>query len=227
MLQIVPLRIIHQACFALCATLLFFVVCEPAISRSATTATSQFTISQTISSELSFTVPPSNVTMSPTLGGLSGGTANGSTLFVITSGNTLGYTVTLMASSSLGMIGNASSSQYIPAYVPSTPGVPDFSFATPARAYFGYTTEASTTSDLAQAFKDNGSTCNTGSGDTVDSCWLNATTTAYTIITRSGPTASTGATTTLKFRVVITPNPNPVIPDDTYVATTTLTATTN
>ena len=223
---------IRNGCAALLIVLALFLLVEPAIGLSATTATSQFTISQTVSAEVSFLTPASNVILttsggSTSLGGITGGTSNGGTQVAVVTNDRAGYTMTIMASSSLGMIGNASSSQYIPAYVSTTPGVPDYTFAVPPRAYFGYTVEASTTADTAQAFKDNGSTCNTGSGNTSDSCWLAATSTQYTIINRNYLTPGSGATTTLKFRVVITPNPNPVIPDDTYVATTTLTATVN
>ena len=95
------------------------------------------------------------------------------------------------------------------------------------RARFGYSVEASTTADLVQAFKDDGANCNTGAGDTANSCWLNASTTAFTIVNRSTATVASGATTTIKFRVVVNPNPVPTIPDDAYVATTTLTASAN
>jgi hypothetical protein len=135
--------------------------------------------------------------------------------------------MTITASSSAGMIGNVNAGT-IPAYVPSATNVPDFTFTAPANtARFGYTAEASTTADLSSAFKDNGSACNTGSSDTANSCWLNASTTAFTIINRSTATTVWGATTTLKFRAVINSNPSPVIPNDVYVATTTLTATGN
>ena len=170
--------------------------------------------------------------MLPILGGLSGGLATGQTQVIVKTNNLTGYNMTIAASSSLGMIGNASSTNYIPAYVPTTPGVPDYNFnyTVPTNvARFGYSVEASTTSDIVQAFRDNGSNaCNSVvNSNTADKCWLNASTSAYTIINRSLPTAPNGATTTLFFKVGIGANPNPVIPNDTYVATTTLTATTN
>ncbi len=207
-----------------------FMMAEPAISLGATSGTSQFTISQSVTAELSFTNPASNVTMSPSLGGLTGGTANGAVQVAVTTNSHLGYQMTLTASSSAGMIGIASSSNSIPAYVPSATNVPDYTFTTPVNtARFGYTIEATTTTDVAQAFRDNGSNaCNNAAAtDTVNACWLNASTTAFTIINRNFQTPQTGASTTVKFRVVISANPSPVIPDDTYVATTTLTATAN
>jgi hypothetical protein len=206
-----------------------FIILEPAMTFSAITATSQFTISQTVNAEVSFLTPATNVTLTPSLGGVTGGTANGSTQVVVLTNDHLGYQMTLQASSSVGMIGNFNSANSIPVIVPATPNVPNFSFNTVAAngAAFAYSIEASTTADLSQIFKDNGATCNTGSGDTIGSCWLNASTTAVQIVNRSSATTGSGATTTLKFRVIIGANPTPAIPDDTYVATTTLTATAN
>ncbi len=201
-----------------------FVIFEPAISAA---IEDQFTITQVVTSEISFLTPSTDITMSPSIAGITGGTSNGQTQVIVLTNNATGYTMTLTASSSLGMIGNSQGGS-IPAYVPTATGVPDYTFTTPAnRARFGYTVEASTTADLDQSFKNTGSTCNTGTTDTVDQCWLNASTTAETIINRTTSTAASGATTTVKFRVVISPSPLPAIPQDTYVATTTLTATTN
>lgn len=172
-------------------------------------------------------IPAGNVTLSPSIAGLTGGTSNGSTNFVVTTDDPAGYTATIIASSSVGMLGNRDSANSIPALVPATPTVPDFAFeyasVAPNKAYFGYTVEASTTADTAALFKDDGVNCNTGSGNIEDKCWLNASTTAVTIMNRTSRTDPTGATTTLKFRVVMQANPNPIIPDDTYNATTTVT----
>jgi hypothetical protein len=220
---------LEYAFLGLVTSAVIFILAEPAISLSATSATSQFTISQTVSSEVSFLTPATNVTLAPSLGGLTGGTANGSTQVVVLTNDHLGYQMTLAASSSVGMIGNFNGANNIPALVPATPSVPDFNFNTVAAnaAAFAYIVEASTTADLTQIFKDNGAVCNAGAGDTVGSCWLNASTTAVGIVNRSSATTASGATTTLKFRVIISANPSPAIPDDTYVATTTLTATAN
>jgi hypothetical protein len=210
---------------AMLVTALMFLVIEPTVSNA---IEDQFTVTQSVTAEISFLTPSADITMSPSIAGLTGGTSNGSTYVRVLTNNATGYSMTLTASSSAGMIGNTQGGT-IPAYVPSSGIVPDFSFTTPANsARFGYTVEASTTADLAQAFLDNGSTtCNTGSADTVDACWVNASTTARTIINRSSSTANSGATTTIKFRVTINSSPSPAIPQDTYVATTTLTATTN
>lgn len=217
--------IVNSFCTLLFASLLF-IIAEPAMTIAVQT---NFTVSQIVSSEIAFATPASDITLAPSINSVLGGTATGGTQVVVKTNNRSGYSMTLAASSSLGMIGIASTTQYIPAYVTATAGVPDFAFNVPANtAYFGYTVEASTTADLATPFKDSLGSCNSASGgDTANSCWIPATSTAYTIINRTSETEVSGATTTLKFQVVISANPSPAIPNDTYVATTTLTATTN
>src|ERR1035437_6406533 len=121
-------------------TLIFavaFITIEPATSYAVVSATSQFTISQTVSTEIAFATPASNIIMSPTLGGLTGGTSNGATSVAVRTNNLTGYNMTIQASSSLGMIGNASSTNYIPAYITSIAGVPDYTFNTLVSG-FGY-----------------------------------------------------------------------------------------
>ncbi len=201
-----------------------FAFIEPSISFGSTSI-----ISQNVSTELAIVTPATNISLSPSIDVSVGGSASGQTQVVVATNDHIGYSMTIQASSSLGMIGNASSTNYIPAYVSSTPGVPDYNFNVPAnRAYFGYTVEASTTSDLASAFKDNAGVCGNALGsDTADKCWLAATTSAYTVINRTSETLLSGSTTTLKFLVVINANPVPDVMNDTYVATTTLTATAN
>lgn len=210
-----------------------YVAIEPAIGLGATTS-SQFTISQVVTSEISFKTAPTNVSLSPSLGGLTGGTSAGQTQLVVSTSNSTGYNMTISASSSVGMLGNASSSNYISAYALNATTAPEYTFTvhTPQGAAFGYTVAASTTGDIAQAFLSNGSTfCNTGStgntGSGTQHCWLNASTSPVQVLNRNSSTPSSGSTSTLEFQVTINANPNPPIPNDTYVATTTVTATTN
>lgn len=215
-----------KASVALLLTLavLFFVV-EPAIGNA---VEDTLTISQTITSEISFITPTSDVTMTPSLAGITGGTSFGSTTVSVLTNNNLGYNMTLTASSSVGMIGNGNGGN-IPAYVPASGITPDFTFTnSPSNsAHFGYSVNASTTSDLSTAFLDNGSVCGSGAADAVGNCWINASTSARQIINRATATSASGATTTIVFRVSIPASPVPSITQDTYVATTTLTAVVN
>lgn len=220
------IKILKTSTTALIMLALMFLVVEPAVSSSAS-ASSQFTVTLNVTNEISFSQGPSNVTLLPALAGITGGTANGQTQVRVLTNNNTGYSMTLNSSSSLGMIGNGFGG-VVPAYVSAVNGIPDFTFTVPAnRARYGYTVEASTTNDLATIFKDNGTTCGAGVADAVDSCWLAATTTPVTIINRTSATADNGATTTLKFRAVINSNPSPIITEDIYVSTTTLTINEN
>ena len=207
---------------------MMFVTFEPAISLGATSDQRQFTISQTVSKEVAFSTSPSNVTMSPSLGGLTGGTSTGETQFVVTTNSLTGYSVTIIASSTTGaMQGTASTTNYIPGYTATSP---DYDMTVAAnKAAFAYTIQSSSTADVTQMFRNSGSTCNSGTDHAIASfyhCWIQATSTAVTIINRSLPT-TVPATSTIAFMVKINSNPNPIIPNDTYIATTTLTATVN
>ncbi|MEX0931444.1 MAG: hypothetical protein WDZ88_01700 [Candidatus Paceibacterota bacterium] len=189
----------------------------------------QFIITQSVTAEISFITTANDVAMNGSIAGLTGGTSNGSTQVAVLTNNAAGYTMVLQASSSPAMQGDTQGG-YINDYTPGTPLVPDYTFSVGSNTgEFAYTVSASTTSDLDSKFLDNGSACDAGgSSDTSgsDSCWLNASTTDVTIIDRGSATGATGATTTIYFRVQITANPSPAIPQDTYTATTTLTATT-
>ncbi len=187
----------------------------------------QFTVSVSVTSEISFSTPATDVTLA-SIPGITGGTSNGGTQVVVLTNDSAGYTMTLKASSSPAMQGHTQGGN-IPNYTPNVAGVPDFTFSVPAnKAEFGYTVEASTTSDLAPSWLDNGTTtCGTGSSDTANACWLDATTTSYVLVNRNSETLTSGSTTTLKFRLTINSSPSPSIPEDIYTATTTLTATTN
>jgi len=191
----------------------------------------QFTVTQTVTAEISFATPASDITMDGSIAGITGGTANGQTQVAVSTNNSTGYTMSIISSSTPAMQGNTQGG-YINDYtVSTTTGMePDYTFSVGVNtAEFGYTVSASTTSDLDQSFKDDGIGCNTGSSDTSgsSSCWMSPSSTAYTIINRSSSTAVSGATSTIYFRVQITANPSPSVPEDTYTATTTLTATTN
>ena len=157
-----------------------------------------------------------NVTMSPSIGGVTGGTSNGSTTVTVLTDSPSGYMLTIESSTTPAMVKGA---DVINDYVPG--GDPDFSFTTNATdSHFGYSPEGA---DVVQRFLDNTTdTCNTGSADTALACWDGLSVSAETIAQSGSPNHPTGATTTIRFRVGIgnsvTQTPG------TYIATTTLTA---
>ncbi len=201
-----------------------YFVSEPAVSRA---ITDQFIVTQTITDEISFLVAAANVTMSPSLGGITGGYATGTTYFVVRSNSITGYYVDINFSSTTAM-GRTHNGGFINNYSPTATTAPDYAYSLNATAAeFAYTVSASTTANLDQSFKDNGSACNTGSADALNKCWQNPSTTPERIILTSAATPSTGATTTIKFKVAVPSNPSPALPEGTYTATATLTAINN
>lgn len=191
-----------------------------------TTVQDQITITQVVGGDISIT-SPANVTMSPELGGIAGGTSDGFGVWTIICSDNDGFTAGLTATSTgtdasgYVMKGNYEG-DWIENYTEGTYGVPDYAWSVSNAAEFGYTATTTTAADLAQAFKSNGSSpCNTGSTMANDTCWIAASSTSRNLITRTSETLS-GVSLSVHFRVQINGH---VVTDDTYVATTTITAT--
>ena len=163
-------------------------------------------------------VPPSNVTMSPAIGGVVGGTSDGSTNFTVTTDDVAGYTSTIVASSSPAMVNTSSTTVTIADYAPSL-GVPDYTFTvSPTASAFGFSVYGN---DADQRFKNNGSICNTGSNSTAQACWDGLSTSVKTVAGSRANNQPAGTQTTLYFRTGIGSSRNQT--SGTYVATTTLT----
>ena len=203
-----------------------FLMMEPKVGFGAS-ANDEFTVTQTVTEEISFVATSSDVTMSPSLAGITGGTSNGSYAVRVRTNNAAGYNMTIDFSTSTAMQRDGGGG-YISNYAPTSATTPDYTFASETFAQFAYTVTASSSTDIDSTFLDNGSnTCGTGSTDGSGTCWFNPSTTPETIINRTTSTAASGATTTIQFRVNIPNNPSPAIQTGTYTATATLTATTN
>lgn len=157
-----------------------------------------------------------DVTMSPSIGGVTGGTSNGSTNFTVTTDNAAGYSVTIKASSTPALQSPLDSF----ADYGATAVSPDFNFSVPATASnFAFTPEGT---DIAGSFKDNGGACAVGSSDTADKCWAGLSTSQQTIVNRTSSNQPAGTLTTIKFRAES--GSSHVQVNGTYVATTTITA---
>jgi hypothetical protein len=211
-------------CFALLGAMFFFLL-EPNIGQA---ITSQFTVRQQITSEIAFLATSTNVTMAGSVAGITGGTATGSTYTVVQTNSSGGYNMTIQFSSNPAMTGDLGGTG-IKNF--GTSSLPVLNFVASTSALFGFTVTASTTSDIAQPFLNNAGLCNQtfGSGGTQStsspSCWMNPTSTAYTIINRNAATLPT-STSTIVFKVVVPSNPSPAVASDFYTATATLTAVT-
>ena len=161
-------------------------------------------------------IPPSSVILSPSFGGVSGGTANGATTFQVTTDDSAGYMATIQASSSPALV---SGPYAIPDYAPSG-SAPDFTFSVGAStSAFAFSPKGS---DTALRYKDNGvNACGTGSNNTTGACWDGLSTTPITIDSRSSDNQPSGTVTTLNFRAAS--GPNNVQANGVYTATTTVT----
>ena len=157
----------------------------------------------------------SSVTMTPSIPGVTGGVANGSTTVTVTTDSASGYQMTIAASQSPAMKkGSDSIADYLPA------GAPDFAFVTnPADSHLGYSPSGI---DVNARFKDNGISCNTGASETELACWDGLSTSPVEIVRRTSANTPNGSTTTVNFRVGI--GGAVVQTSGTYTATTTLTA---
>lgn len=204
----------------LCAS---FFVLEPQISYGQAD-TSTFRVRQTITDQTSFLVDATNVTMpGGGINGLTGGTATGTTQFVVRSNNASGYYVEIAYFNNAGahaMRGDEDAGEQIRDYALGA-GTPTFNMTASTAAQFAYSVHSSTTDDTAAAFKYSGSTCNSGSTNTVGKCWKSPLTSAVQVVNRS-TAATSGATTTLYFKVNVPSAANPTPTAQTYTATATL-----
>lgn len=158
---------------------------------------------------------PTDVVLLPSLAGLTGGTSNGSTTVTVTTDSPSGYSLTIESA-------NAPSMQNGPYSIPdyNQGADPDYSFAvTNGTSSFGFSPSSV---DLVDAFRDNGSLCNTGNQDTLQACWAGLSTSGTVVSQGIGANHPDGATTTVFFRVGVGSNAG--VPPGLYTATTTLTA---
>lgn len=204
-----------------------YFVFEPVVASA---ITDTFTVEQQVTSEISFKTAPNDVTMTPSLQGLTGGTAYGTSTVAITTNNPTGYIMSISFATTTAMQGENLNSD-ISNYTPAVGGTADYSFAVGANdAEFAYSVYSDTTPDDATIrFTNDGGACGQGTDETLYRCWYGAAdaTSLVQLIDRANATPSTGATSTILFRVGITANPSPAIETGYYTATATLTAVTD
>jgi len=158
----------------------------------------------------------SDVTLTPSIPSVGGGTGNGSTAVTVTTDDTLGYSLYIKASSSPALVTTGDSfADYTPAGAN-----PDLSFSVAAGASeFALSPEGT---DIATKYRDNGAACNVGVLDTADACWAPLTTSNDLIAGRASGNFPGGTVTTLKFRAQS--GASHIQTAGSYTATTTLTA---
>jgi tRNA threonylcarbamoyladenosine modification (KEOPS) complex Pcc1 subunit len=179
-------------------------------------------VTQIVTSEITISAP-ANVIMSPSIAGMTGGTANGSATWTVKTNNAAGFIMKIKASTSPALTATGGS---FADYTQTTSGVPDFSWSIDnAASEFGYTVEPSVTDDTTSLFKDDGNNCNAGSLNTTDKCWAAFNTTDATILNRATTTTSSGEDTVIKMRAQSGPSHHQI--QGNYQATVTVTALAN
>jgi len=137
---------------------------------------------------------PADVTLSPNLGDISGGTSDGSTVVTVATDGAAGYSLYVNASTSPAL---ASGTDSFTDYVPGG-AVPDFSFTfLNNQSFFGFSPEGA---DITSNFKDNGVTCGAGALDAVGACWDGFATSIKQVALRTSANTPSGTNTTLKLR---------------------------
>jgi hypothetical protein len=181
------------------------------------------TVTQGVTSEVSISAP-ADVTMSPTIAGISGGTGDGSATWTVKCTDTSGFNMKIKASTSPAL---QTGSYNFADYTEASAGTPDFTWGiNAADSEFGFTVEPATAADTVQAFKDNGSVCGgAGAANASDKCWDGLATTDIDIINRSSITSSSGEAEVVKFKAQS--GASHFQAEGTYTATITVTAVTN
>jgi len=211
-----------------------FMVLEPQSVRSASDSDS-VNVSLSVTSEISISTPD-DVSLSPSISGISGGSATGEVTWTVKTNDSSGFSMTLKdADAAPALVGQTHGDSFAD-YTEAVADTPDFDWSIDdSTAEFGFTVEPETDEDAVQAFLDNGTdTCNTGSTQTTDKCWLGFNgTTEISIINRSSETDYTGEDEVVKFKAQLynadgVPNDDAgMLIEDTYQATITATVTTN
>ena len=136
---------------------------------------------------------PSDLVLS-SMAGLSGGSSEGTLSWDVLTDNSAGYSMTIAASTTPALKSTLDS---LDDYVPAGSD-PDYDFYNdPTKSSFGFSPEGT---EVIPRFKDNGSACNIGSGETVGKCWDGLSTTPKVMAGSTTSNMPSGSTVTSRFR---------------------------
>lgn len=170
---------------------------------------------------------PSDVNMSPNIGGVSGGTGAGSATWTVTTDSPAGYTLSIKAGTSPALkCVSGGCNVSVDSFADYTPAgsVPDYNWGIDnVDSEFGFNPYNST--DQVQNFQNDSSNCNTGSSINDEKCWYKFTTSDQSIAQSSSPNQPSGSST--KVNLKATSGSSHLQVEGTYQATITVTAVTN
>jgi hypothetical protein len=128
------------------------------------------------------------------MGGLSGGSSEGTMSWVVVTDNPAGYSMSIASTTSPAM---KSATDSLDDYTPAGSD-PDYNFTNlPANSSFGFSPEGT---DTISRFKDNGSICNAGLSETSAKCWDGLSTTPKVVAGSSIANHPSGSTVTARLR---------------------------
>lgn len=156
---------------------------------------------------------PGDVTLLPALGGITGGTSNGSTTVTVVTDSPAGYSLSIQAQNNPAM---QSGSNSIPDHV--TVITRDFQIPG-GSASFGYSIYG--VNAVGDFYNDGSGFCGSGVNASLV-CWRGLETTPYQVAQGNGSNHPSGANTTINFRVGVSAGAGVIA--GVYTATTTLTA---
>lgn len=121
----------------------------------------------------------------------------GTMSWTVITDNLAGYTMSIKTTTTPALIAAGPVVDSFADYTPAGAD-PDYTFSIPTNtSEFGFSPEGT---DTNSRFKDNGSACNTGSGETVAKCWDGLTLTEKTIAGKTTSNHPSGSTITTRFR---------------------------
>ena len=184
--------------------------------------TGNVTVTQPVSQEISIDTP-GNVSMSPSIPGMTGNLgspATGSVTWNVKTSNSAGFNMGIEASQTNAL--SLDSTYYFADYSATSPEL--WSSPGSGVAEFGFAVDSETPADTVAVFNDDGSTC--GSGTTGSGiCWDGFDgATSILVISRSTNTDSTGEDEMIKFQAESNAK---FLESGNYTATVTVTATMN
>lgn len=203
-----------------------WVMYEPQLMKAATSdvvvVTQQVSTGLAISDCTNFEMNPS-----PRSGFGDDTVASGSCTWNVKTANSAGFSMSLRASTDPALcIAAGCATANFADYTEVNDGTPDFTWDVPTTAAeFGYTVEPASVGDTVTKFLDNGSACGVGAANGTDTCWMDFSTTNYTVINRTTVTGSAGHNEVVKFWNEI--GSSVVQQSGTYSATITATVTDN
>ncbi|HAS80904.1 MAG: hypothetical protein UR25_C0001G0004 [Candidatus Nomurabacteria bacterium GW2011_GWE1_32_28] len=128
------------------------------------------------------------------IGGITGEASEGTLVWQVTTDNFAGYSMNIKSASTPAL---TSLEDSFDDYTP-TGSDPDYNFSIASTtSAFGFSPEGI---DTSTRFLDNGSICNSGSGETSSKCWDGLSTTSKTIFQRNTSNHEGGSTATVRFR---------------------------